>query len=514
MGVENYINGGGPNIDELLKQSFLDLDQNNPANDQLFDTMSKDVFGKEWPTQINAQKEAQLLKSVKGASKWPWYLAGMFMTGVITTALVLVNNSNGKKDSDITKIAVNEIASDSKTYSPPIIINSRQDEKQENNTSQNDADTKTVTTDHVGNSLKPQHTGNKLNQENNKINNVQSNGNFVAPLVNTANGVSVLTDTVEKNNTAITSNMLEVTEGMPAITPEIIQQTEKEKEALVFHTANLAFYYAHVSGPTKAGYSDLTFQKDFYLKNTEVTVKEYTTFLNDLLIRGKKEDYEKARPKYKELLSGSDQKADRQFFIDYFTKAHYKNYPVVFISTDGANLYCKWLQELIVKNTGPKFQNTRVRLPNESEWEKAAMGGKKHKYATKNGKIKDWMGPYHANFRNTQENNFTFVNSKDLSEIAGHDVDSTSSNTKSHLDKSEKNRFTSHVESYDRNPYGLYNMSGNVSEMVYDKDRKVITKGGNWNSRVDYLQIQFDDEFMGGVTPSPYIGFRPLITLK
>ncbi|MBC7862408.1 MAG: hypothetical protein IAF38_05490, partial [Bacteroidia bacterium] len=76
MHPNSYIPGGDPNIDELLRQSFLDLDHNNPANDQLFDATSKDVFGKEWPGKVNAQKEAQLLKT-KTVTKWPWYLAGI-----------------------------------------------------------------------------------------------------------------------------------------------------------------------------------------------------------------------------------------------------------------------------------------------------------------------------------------------------------------------------------------------------------------------------------------------------
>lgn len=65
---------------------------------------------------------------------------------------------------------------------------------------------------------------------------------------------------------------------------------------------------------------------------------------------------------------------------------------------------------------------------------------------------------------------------------------------------------TAPVESYFPNGYGLYNMAGNVSEMLAEKGR---TKGGNWNSPGYYLRIDAPDEFGGQLMePSPYVGFR------
>jgi hypothetical protein len=89
MQADNFINGGDPGIDELLKQSFLDLDQSNPVNDQLFDMTSQNVFETEWPGQIDPQKETQLTNTAK-ITKWPWILSGIAGVGVIATVSVLL----------------------------------------------------------------------------------------------------------------------------------------------------------------------------------------------------------------------------------------------------------------------------------------------------------------------------------------------------------------------------------------------------------------------------------------
>lgn len=62
MQVNNQMPGGDFNTDELLRQSFLDLDQNNSANNKLFEEASKNIFSKDWPCTISAAKEAQILK--------------------------------------------------------------------------------------------------------------------------------------------------------------------------------------------------------------------------------------------------------------------------------------------------------------------------------------------------------------------------------------------------------------------------------------------------------------------
>jgi formylglycine-generating enzyme required for sulfatase activity len=498
MHPNSYIPGGDPNIDELLRQSFLDLDQNNPANDQLFDATSKDVFGKEWPGQVNAQKEAQLLK-IKTITKWPWYLAGVIVTGIITTVAIISYNSPENKNS-----AVNENTITTTKNSPLTISNNNSNEKQENNNAQNDAYTKTIAANNVGGTHESQYLGNKLS------NTVKNNSTLPLVLVDTT-GKNTFVSPVAITTVVTTQSVIPST-PVTAVTYKVAEETKKQKNKMVTEaTLQMELYYAHITGPSKSGFIGPAFATSFFLKTTEVTVREYQAFLNDLLMNNRKEDWEKARPKYEEMFGKSQDSTDKKFFDTYFSSTHYKNYPVVFVTPEAAEMYCTWLQTEIIKNSNGKFLKTEVRLPNESEWEKAALGDKPNaKYATTNGKIKHRFGGYEANFKSTQDNNFNFVNPEAAEEA---ELDTTTT-PKKHSAGQNKNKFTCHVMEYGTNSKGLYNMSGNVSEMVYDKNRKVVTKGGNWNSPADYLQIKFDDEFPFGASASPYIGFRPVITFK
>ena len=225
-------------------------------------------------------------------------------------------------------------------------------------------------------------------------------------------------------------------------------------------------------------------------------------------MNGKVAEYEKAKPKLEEVFGTNMSEEDRKFFTSYFTSPHYKNYPMVFVTPEAATMYCAWLQGLIAANSNGKFQNVEVRLPYESEWERAATGGNsKAEVGTKNGKIKNGIfhnKPVEANYKETQRSSFTFLNNNDELTSEGK------------TNKEKTNYFTCNVHAYSPNAYGLFNMAGNVSEMVIDKKGKVMTKGGNWNSSIEYLKIKDPDfvEFPMGAEASPYIGFRPVINLK
>lgn len=64
---------------------------------------------------------------------------------------------------------------------------------------------------------------------------------------------------------------------------------------------------------------------------------------------------------------------------------------------------------------------------------------------------------------------------------------------------------TAPVLTYHANPFGLFNMSGNVAEML---DQPGRTKGGSWASSGYYIRIDAEDEYAGITEPSPKIGFR------
>jgi len=66
---------------------------------------------------------------------------------------------------------------------------------------------------------------------------------------------------------------------------------------------------------------------------------------------------------------------------------------------------------------------------------------------------------------------------------------------------------TAPVKSYWPNNFGLYNMSGNVAEMV----KEGRTRGGAWKTRAPYLEIDGPDYFEGITEANPAIGFRIFI---
>ena len=74
------------------------------------------------------------------------------------------------------------------------------------------------------------------------------------------------------------------------------------------------------------------------------------------------------------------------------------------------------------------------------------------------------------------------------------------------VDPSNRSNFayTAPVDSFDPGANGIYNMSGNVAEMLLEKG---ATKGGSWGSSGYYVRIDAEDEFQG-MESSPYVGFR------
>src|SRR5690606_22161450 len=65
------------------------------------------------------------------------------------------------------------------------------------------------------------------------------------------------------------------------------------------------------------------------------------------------------------------------------------------------------------------------------------------------------------------------------------------------------------AKSYFANKYGLYNMMGNVAEMIHESAR---TKGGSWNNTAEYLWINSKSDAYKGIShATPYVGFRPIV---
>lgn len=164
---------------------------------------------------------------------------------------------------------------------------------------------------------------------------------------------------------------------------------------------------------------------------------------------------------------------------NYHHHESFAQYPVVNISFDAANHFCKWLTDTYNTSTKKKFQKVTFRLPTELEWEKAARGGLKDSlqyYAWKGVDVTDKHNNYLCNFQD--------VNTTKGAESADHYI------------------ITAPVNTYQPNGYGLYNICGNVAEMINEEG---ITKGGSWFSKRESLRISYSEYY---TDVKPYIGFR------
>ena len=225
---------------------------------------------------------------------------------------------------------------------------------------------------------------------------------------------------------------------------------------------------------------------------TELTNLQYLEYLYYLKKNQGMETHNKMLPDT--AVWRNKQGYNEPYVAYYFRHPAYRNYPLVGITKKQAESYCEWLEMILNDkfSNDPKHpvQKINVRLPTEAEWELAARGGNPNA-------IFPWKG---EEMRRTDKKfkgqiNANYVRRRgDLMGVTGSLNDNAD--------------VTAPAKSYWPNAYGLYNMSGNVAEMV-SKDGR--TKGGSWGSRAPFLEIDGKDEFAGFKEASSKIGFRYFI---
>ncbi len=223
----------------------------------------------------------------------------------------------------------------------------------------------------------------------------------------------------------------------------------------------------------------------FYMQSKEVTNEQYRAFFFDIIMNRKIKEFIIAEPDVKKWNKVG--KPNSPFVQFYFNHPAYNTYPVVNISRKAAELYCVWLSEEYEKAYG-EARKSRVidfRIPSDVEWMYAASsGGKYYPYPWGGPNVRNNEGQFLANYK-------AFKNSKNGLKL----ISPASTNT------------------FFPNEFGLYNMSGNVAEMVYNiKTKKAGTKGGSWNSIAEQIKILGEDPFEGKTDADPEIGFRVVFT--
>lgn len=285
---------------------------------------------------------------------------------------------------------------------------------------------------------------------------------------------------------------------IPALTEDEIERNQKQKKKMLKALAkkDKAMYAYIPSG--KSSYKGISYSvQAFYMQTTEVTNLEYRTFLNDLLIQGRIEDFRIAHPQKEQWTArtNGDMIAMQNLYDNH---PAYNNYPVVTITRQGAEMYCAWLTEELGKSKyvdDPSLASL-VRLPQRTEWVYAASGGKLNVQFP-------WGGSSTQNAKSCYLANY-MPDSLHYGDDGG--------------------MHTVAVDSYLPNDFGLYNMSGNVAEMVYGgthfKTKQDLiryskdagTAGGGWMDTEQALRIEGKDPYLGETEGHPNIGFRPVLS--
>lgn len=231
--------------------------------------------------------------------------------------------------------------------------------------------------------------------------------------------------------------------------------------------------------------------EDFlYAAETEVTNMQYRNYLQAI----KKQSataWEAAYPDTTVWISSESWSYGDPHTKTYFWHPAYDNYPVVGVSHDQAKNYCAWLttklNTMAAECEGPT-NYVEVRLPTAQEWEAAALSG------LPEGSIFPWEGKAMRNPEKKHLGNFMANFALDN---MGNQGIATAENVYLYG--------TSPVFAYFPNKIGLYNMAGNVAEML---DQPGQTKGGSWRTTGAYLQVKGDDPHQGWTRSSSDIGFR------
>lgn len=231
----------------------------------------------------------------------------------------------------------------------------------------------------------------------------------------------------------------------------------------------------------------------FWMLDHEVTNGEYRFFLNHLKTTNRMEDYQTALP---DTSAWNDLSGYHQPMADYyFWHPAYAEYPVVNISAEAAQLYCEYLTSEIENKYGRKIGN--FRLPTREEWVYAANSGfERSIYSWGTYSLRDDEGNTCANFLELGEQNFTKTES-------GYMLVNDSLLV---LPYESEYFYTASAYSYQPSEYGLYNMNGNVAELLAEPD---LAAGGHWRSPGFDIR---NTSVMKTEGPSPLVGFRPVMS--
>lgn len=234
--------------------------------------------------------------------------------------------------------------------------------------------------------------------------------------------------------------------------------------------------------------------QSFFIQIHEVTNAQYRTFLEEA--KSELEQKQWAAAQVDEDAWSKVMSSDGSMSKMYFTHAAFENYPVVNITYEGALLYCQWLEKKINEKM-PLEGKVEVRLPEKAEFIRAGAVDHLNRSYT-------WGGQFMRNTEGKFLCNFARIPQSAITQNDKGEPIKVSTQTKDY--SGDEYFLTAKVPSYYPNELGIYNLNGNVAEMLAEKGRAA---GGSWNSYGYDVRLQSVMQFDG---PSPQVGFRPVFT--
>lgn len=236
-------------------------------------------------------------------------------------------------------------------------------------------------------------------------------------------------------------------------------------------------------------------ENGFYMAKFETTVKDYRAFY---MVTGEESADHSPKTKVWSFQDGWDQ-PNMEY---YYKHPSFDNYPIVGVDLSDAKAFAEWLT--VEYNNQPKreFEEVIFRLPTEQEWEWAARAGNDIAPFP-------WGGPYIRNSKGDILANILRVSDTNIISQVQDDGSIKFSLAQEQMKSVRPTSYTTPVNQFISNPYGLFNMSGNVSEMttsLYVEGRNsTVAKGGSYLQTPYWAMISSRQEFL---KPTAYTGFR------
>ena len=231
---------------------------------------------------------------------------------------------------------------------------------------------------------------------------------------------------------------------------------------------------------------------DFYISSTEITNINWKQFLSYLKTNNRTKEY---NANVLDTTVWRNKLAYNEPFVDYYYQhPAYEEYPVVGITLTQAQAYASWLTEIFAM----RDQEVKITfsVPTKKQWIRAARGESASEFP--------WGSPYLRNKNGEFLSNHKAVGTENI-----------------HMDRSTnklvvvstgaygaESTITAPAESYYPNQFGIYNMSGNVAELVSDD---TVALGGSWNDTGYDVRVESEQP---ATEAKSTIGFRVVAVIE